>query len=679
MKAKYIIASLIAVCAFAIGCTKETPTLLDEIQVSSSYIGIPGDGGSKTITVNAKDSWTINEIPEWLTITPQNGSAGETKVTFSAEKAAQTNEGTVKILCAGKTQIIKILQQTQKVDPVTLTVAEALKVIEQYPDGSPVSRVKGVVCKIQEISAQYGNATYYLSDDGKFEDGKWLQVYRGLWMNGASFTKGDEFSLGDELVIEGVLMSYKGTPETKEKEAYVIEYNPSLIKCDSLVFNGAKLVDALPLEGGSFDAILTCKGDGVSVVIPEDAKSWLSVSGIKTEGTTAKVTFNAAANEAGDRTCDLTFTTTSGGKEYSAAASFAQKGAILEVSIAEFNAAPKSSTVYRISGFVTKVDDATKGNFHLKDYSAETYAYKATNFADYNTLKVGDIVTITGNRDEYNTTIELTNGVIENVKPVTTMTCAEAIALADDDKNDPKNYVMVTGVVTDGTAKGQKFDLNQYGNFDLVDESGSAYVYGVSTGWKGETKKFNTLGVKEGDKITIVAYKTSYTDSKGVTTDELVGMYFSHEAGETPEPPAPVVSEYSIDLAYTLGSNAYDDGVAIINGVEDQKVLKIGSSKAAGSLTFTVPAGSTKVTAYAIAWKGNATTLEFKIEDQVVGTQEIAANDGATGNSPYTITVADSDKYTLDLGSALSADTQVTVTTAADAKTRAIFFGVKAQ
>lgn len=682
MKAKYIIASLVAACALAIGCTKETPTLLDEIQVDSSYIGLTNNEGtnSKTITVTAKDSWSINAIPEWLTINPMSGTAGETKVTFSAEKAPATRENTIKISCAGKEQTIIIKQEAEKVEPKTLNVEEAIKICKEYPTGSPVYRVKGIVCKINEISVQYGNATFFLSDNGKFEDGKWLEVYRGLWIDGAAFTKGDEFSVGDELIIEGVLMDYNGTPETKEKLANVYQVNKSLIKCDSLVFENRALTKALPIEGATFNANLTCKGNGVSVVIPNDAKSWLSVTGIVTNGDKATVFFAAAENKGGDRSTTLTFTTNDGKKDYTAQATVAQKGAILEVSIAEFNAAPKSSIVYRISGFVTKIDDASKGNFHLKDYSAETYAYKATNFADYSTLKEGDLVTIIGNRDEYGATIELTNGVIEDVKTVTAKTVAEADALEDDNKDNPQNYVMITGTVTKPEqslidAGTKKWDITNYGNFDLVDETGTIYVYGVSTGWKGTKGNgaFATLDVKEGDKLTIIAYKTSY---KGM--NQLVGYYYSHEAGETPEPPAPEVSEYSIDLVYEKGENSYDDGIATINDVENQKVLKIGKTSAAGSMTFTVPAGAYGVSFYAIAWKDNATTLEFKVGDQVVKTLDIAANNGATGNSPYTITVADTDKYEINLGGTLSEATKVTVTTKEGKKPRAIFFGVKA-
>lgn len=678
MKIVKILSAFAAVCALVIGCAKEGPTVLKEIQVSSSYVGIPTNGGSKTITVTATDSWSINEIPQWLTISPASGSAGETTVTFTAGKALSNNENTVKIVCAGKSQSIIVKQLAEKVEPKVLTVSEAIAICNKLTDqeiAPGTYRVKGVVCSIVELSESYGNVTFFISDDGKNADGKRFEVYRALWLNGAKFKAGDSLEIGDEVIIEGQIMNYKGTPETKEGQAFVYQINKSLIKCDSLVFEGAKLA-ALPIEGGEFEAALTCKGNGVSVVVPDDAKSWLSVTGVKTVGEKATVSFLAAQNDAGDRSTTLTFSTTDGKKDYTAQATLSQKGAILEVSVAEFNAAEVGSTVYRLGGFVTKLDDASKGRFHFKDFSGETYAYNVTNMADFSSLKEGDIVIITGTRGQYNTTIELMNGVIEEVKTVTPVTAAEASTLADDDKNDPQNYVLISGTVTDGsTVSGHKFDLVNYGNFDLVDESGSIYVYGVTTGWNGTKGNgaFATLGVEEGDVITIVAYKTSYNGM-----NQLVGMYVSHEAGETPDPPVVEVTEYSIDLAYTGEGKFYNDGVATINGEADQKVLKIGTSSATGSVTFTVPAGSKKVTAYAIAWKGQATTLEFKVGDTVVGTQEIAANDGATGNSPYTITVTASDKYTIDLGGALEADTSVTVSTAADANPRAIFFGVKA-
>ncbi|MBO4466257.1 MAG: Ig-like domain-containing protein [Bacteroidales bacterium] len=142
--------------------------------------------------------------------------------------------------------------------------------------------------------------------------------------------------------------------------------------------------------------------------------------------------------------------------------------------------------------------------------------------------------------------------------------------------------------------------------------------------------------------------------------------------GETPEPE---VDPYSIDLQYVLGSNAYDDGKATINGTADVKVLKIGTSSAKGEFTVVIPAGTKKITYYAVGWKGKTTTLDFQIGGASAATQAVAANDGATGSSPFTITVTDSDKY--EIVNDFAADTRVTVTTTTNA--RAILWGLKAE
>lgn len=665
MKLKYIFAALVAVCSLAIGCTKETITVLDEVKVSSSYVALSNNEGtnSVTITVTAKDSWSINSLPQWLTVSPASGNAGETSVTFSADKASGTRENTIKIVCAGKEQSIIIRQEAEKVIPKTITVAEALKVIAEYPDGSPVSRVRGIVCKIQEISTSYGNATFYISDDGKFEDGKWLQVYRGLWMNGASFTKGDEFTVGDELVIEGVLMDYKGTPETKEKAAYVIEINKSLIKVDSLSINDRQF-DFVPIEGAEVVANLTCKGNGISVNVPSEVQSWVSITGINT--TDGKVTFNVAPNKGGDRSATLTFSTTDGQKNYTASATLAQKGAILSVSIAEYLAAAEDDTQYRISGIITKVaQDSEKygANLYIQDATGKVYIYGTTG-ADGNiqTLaafgaKEGDIVEFVGKRSSYNGTPQMAKGQFQWFKTVTPMDAAGVMNMADDDKNDPQNYIMLTGTVT----KNSGYEIAPYGNFDLVDESGSILVYGVSTGWNGETKKFDTLGVKEGDVITIIAYKTSY---KG--NPQVVGMYVSHKEASSQAGP------YDNTVDYTLGASAYDDGVATVNGTENVATIKIGTSSKQGDFTVAIPSGCTKLSFYAVAWKGSTdAVVEIYDGDTVVATQSVAGNDGATGNAPFTLSVADTDKYSLTV----PAGKTVKVTS----NLRVIFFGMKAE
>ncbi|MBQ6658450.1 MAG: BACON domain-containing protein, partial [Prevotella sp.] len=71
MKLKYIILSFIAALSIFTSCSDDNdPTYLDEVRLSSSYVALPQNGGSQTIDITAKDSWTIDAstVPEWLTI-----------------------------------------------------------------------------------------------------------------------------------------------------------------------------------------------------------------------------------------------------------------------------------------------------------------------------------------------------------------------------------------------------------------------------------------------------------------------------------------------------------------------------------------------------------------------------------------------------------------------------------
>lgn len=134
--------------------------------------------------------------------------------------------------------------------------------------------------------------------------------------------------------------------------------------------------------------------------------------------------------------------------------------------------------------------------------------------------------------------------------------------------------------------------------------------------------------------------------------------------------------DFSSSVEWTLGTNAFSEK-ATVNGVEDVPVLKIGTSKKAGSATLKIPAGTTKVSFYGVTWKGKTATIKASVGETQVAIQDLTANEGATGNTPYKLTVEDTDKYTITLPAKLEADTDVTVTTTT--KARAILFAIRAE
>lgn len=82
--------------------------------------------------------------------------------------------------------------------------------------------IKGVVSSIrEEYGTQYGNATFYISDDGTSNNQ--FYVFRALYLNNEKYTEGKEqLHVGDEVVVYGSVTNYMGnTPETVQGDAYL--------------------------------------------------------------------------------------------------------------------------------------------------------------------------------------------------------------------------------------------------------------------------------------------------------------------------------------------------------------------------------------------------------------------------------------------------------------------------
>ena len=647
MKLNRLFLTLAAIAATAVSCVKDELAQLDEVQVSQSYIALPTEGGSIDVTVTATDSWEITDIPEWLTVAPAAGPAGKTVVKFFAEAASATNESVLKLLCSGKTQLLTVLQMAEKIELPISTCAE----VNAAEDG-PTFKIKGTITAIENTT--YGNM--YVTD----ETGS-VYIYGTLYEGAEKQFSKYGVEVGDIVVVEGPRGSYKGSPQLVNATILAIE--KSLIKVESVDPETAEL----PIEGGILTVTLTAKGDGVEVVIPEENKSWISVSGMNVSGTSAVVSFNIAENAGGDRSSELSFKTTKSGKEYTAVTSFSQKGAIIEATAAEINAAADGDTQYRITGYVSKVANTQYGNLYIRDHSGEVFVYGTNDFASTG-IEEGDIITVVGPKTSHNGP-QMKNVTLENRIDVKDIDLASFKALADDSET----WYRISGTVAESTEPNTKLDLETYGNLALTDGTNEVYVYGVVPGWGGASKLFGTLGVKLGDKLTIVCHKASFTKDEYTLHQASKAFYVSHETPADPEAP---LGTYASNVKYTLGANAYDDGVATVNGTENVATIKLGSSSKIGSATVTLPKGTTSVSFYAVAWNGKTATLQFSIGGTVIGNQAVVGNAGATGSAPYTLTVADTDKYSLTMA-ALEADTEVTVTTVE--AVRVILFGIQAK
>ena len=515
-------------------------------------------------------------------------------------------------------------------------------------------KIKGTVTDLTNYD-KYG--CFYVNDGTG-------EVYVYGSMNSAQFAP----AVGDIITFEGPWTSYGNFDDVT-----IVDLEKSFIKLEKTFST------PLPLEGGVATVLLTVKDGEFTVEIPEDA-AWLTAGKPSTVGGMTCVELTAAANEGGARSASVTFKTTVKGVDYFTIAEIEQEGAIAAVSVADFLAAAEGTALYSLTGIVKNLKNTTYGNFDLVDATGSVYVYGLTgngaigsNDKTFASLGIneGDVITIVGTRASYNGTAQVggTAYLVEHVVAATVSTVADFLTQSVSSSK----WYKLTGTITN-------LKTGNYGNFDLVDETGTVYVYGLTSSLVAKNdQSFPNLGLKEGDVVTLVGTRAEYNGAAQVGGP---AYYISHvegaAGGEEPEQPSGDAAKYASNVEFTTVSSAFTDNVVNVNGVANVANLKLGTSSKCGEGKVTLPAGTTKVSFYAVAWKGSPAKLEFSVAGTVVGTQEIAANDAATGQAPYNITVTDSDYYTVTLPAALDAATEVTVKTV-ETGYRAIIFGVQAK
>lgn len=108
-------------------------------------------------------------------------------------------------------------------------VAAALKIIKDLPADVPTTTpmyVKGKISSISEVeTSQYGNASYYISDDGTSNNE--LYIFQSYYLGNVRFTSQDQIKIGDEVIIYGNFVNFRGnTPETVGKgTSYIYSLN----------------------------------------------------------------------------------------------------------------------------------------------------------------------------------------------------------------------------------------------------------------------------------------------------------------------------------------------------------------------------------------------------------------------------------------------------------------------
>lgn len=171
---------------------------------------------------------------------------------------------------------------------------------------------------------------------------------------------------------------------------------------------------------------------------------------------------------------------------------------------------------YELTGKVCNITNGSYGNFYLVDGHTDwdkVYVYGLTstkvekNDRSFSSLGIeeGDIVTIAGLRGEYNDNIQVSGAYCVEHRSARSVTIAEFL---DVDKNEYQLYKItatVKEIIPDFSIFGIKPRLILEDNTSEVD---SDFLMDFCTSFNSSNNgSFSYLGVKEGDKITVVGYK----------------------------------------------------------------------------------------------------------------------------------------------------------------------------
>ena len=107
-------------------------------------------------------------------------------------------------------------------DPFNAVAANAY--VEAGQDLDRYVYVEGVISSVKECSAQYGNASFYITEDGTTAK-KSFYIYRVKALGNQQVSADDYVKVGDKVVVYAQLTNYNGTYETAQNTGYIYSLN----------------------------------------------------------------------------------------------------------------------------------------------------------------------------------------------------------------------------------------------------------------------------------------------------------------------------------------------------------------------------------------------------------------------------------------------------------------------
>ena len=238
---RFILCAAAAMALLASCNEKDDPTSGEASLTLKSEAAVKVDSKSQSFDIEfvANRDWTAKAGTDdtWLQIDPASGSASSDvqKVTVTVKpNDSYERNATITISIGVTSKKVALKQEGNGSAPDgtkdnPFDIASAIAKCQEVGETVSTEKyyIKGKISSIASVeTSQYGNANFYMTEDGTESDAKFyaFQVY---YLGNVKFTSADQIKVGDEVVVYGQIVNYKGnTPETNGKgSAYIYSLN----------------------------------------------------------------------------------------------------------------------------------------------------------------------------------------------------------------------------------------------------------------------------------------------------------------------------------------------------------------------------------------------------------------------------------------------------------------------
>ena len=718
MKIRNFFVGAAAALAMLVGCQEKEQNLgTPEITISESEMTFEVAGGDQDLTVTATRDWKVENDAEWVVVSPSSGAGSVNPQTVTVSVLA--NEGLDRtadlVFTIGlKKKYLTVYQAGPGGSAEALIVYKNDFDIEkaQNNSGWPYldsnynlwDNKKGTGAST--VVYEFGGKMSVRTSGKASNDGSGYSHYAGSGANKVFFGTAPSTFKITKITLDGTktdfALSFGGQKYLQDGDS-----NFSWGEFKAYVSNDAQKWVELAM---AFPADADINGDwnlaSANFTVPAGTTE-LGVAFVSTASSAYSIddVLLEVASESG-QTIDFSAGTTLDGTTPGEGGNTggdtptppAGEATMTIAEVLAYGAALPSDAV--IEGVVISNMDlnnlTSKKGMYVQDETAALQFYLAEN----HTFAMGDKVQINlagVTVGEYNGAVQISGLALSKIAKVSSgnTVAAKTVTMEDFLANKYEGqYIALEGVQVIADDMTKTFVMGgAHTSITMEDASGNTFVvfsskystYGATAVPQGSGVIKGISSINNGAMQLIFSQATDYAGLTGARFDGLEvtpPAEGGDDNGETPTPPAGEAGQFDSNITWTLGEKAYDKTsgsnaqYGTVNGVEVSDMLKLGTSKLAGDAVLHVPAGTKKLGFYCVAWSGKKANVKFSIAGTEVATIAPAANSGATGNPPYTITLADSDYYEVEMPSTDAADVKVETLDASNG--RAIFIGIKA-